>query len=585
MMFPAYIAILGIIANVRADANMANPIRLSSDGWFRYENNKHYIPLGGFHGNVIPISLLNLTEEEKKHFEPRLWNGHIDLYDATEKVLHQWFSFLQENGVTSLRLFPRANVGVDVLDLCGKVNMELWEAFHRAFTTAADYDIRFLLQIMPEPGRTGYLNKDALKKHVLPKFTDEDKKELTPSQKHFILEKDTVSMRKYFTDPDVLECHKLYLRRVLKLVADEPQIFALEIYNEQGWGGVKVNDKWEHSFNYFLENDEIQWSKEITEAIKQELPEMPVCLSHPGFGVTGFDPFRWSIGAGVDFYSQHLYAGLCGAEEDIDFSAVTAATSAIISAAIPNSPGEWGILDSKAPANIRHRGHRDAIWLNMLTGSNGFMQWEYDFPQEYKWVKKVYDSIPEGFKPDFSDHVSVEIVEEYKAFQTDTRYPMFSSEEWFNPWEFNRLKHKDENIRKIYAAYWKSLEDGVPIHFTMNGDDSILLEDFLSGKLSTEKAIEAEGGYQLSYLPLSNGDKRIYIAYLRSRKIENFSGHILGVPVKRSLDVIVNQPVSYTIQIIDLNTEDISVYTAAGKREFHLGDKSDHDFVLVISQE
>ena len=558
-------------------AGMANPIRLSQDGWFRYEDGLAFIPLGGFHGNVMPMSLLKLEDGERKRLEPYLWTGHLDLFDATEPILHQWFKYLADNGVNSLRLFPRARVGLDVLDLCGKVNPELKDAFHRAFAIAKEYNIRFLLQIMPEPGRTGYINHNSLERHVLPRFTQEELNNLIPSQKRFLLEKKTVGMKEYFTDPDVLACQKLFLENVLDWVAEEPQIFALEIYNEQGWSGERVQGKWEHAFTFSFEDEEIQWSSEIVKAIKAKLPEMPVCLSHPGFGVIGYDPLKWSFGAGVDFYSSHLYAGLCGAKDDIDFPAVTAVTSAIINAGLINFPGEWGVLDSKAPESIRRRNHRDAIWLTLLTGSPGFMQWEYDFPEEYKWAHKVFHALPKDFSPEKSK-IAVEIGSAYREFQTNTRYANFTTEKWFSPWEFNRQKKTDANIRKIFSAYFRSLELGAPIRFVMDRKDSVSLDNPFSAV--PERPIQVDGGYQISYIH----DKHIFVGYLRNRKIENFSGHYLGVPVESPLNIKLDLPAGkYEIQIINLEKDTIQGYNIGNSEEIKVADKTSDDYVIIVT--
>lgn len=568
-----------IIISHMAMAGMANPIHLGHDGWFRHEDGSAFIPLGGFHGNVIPMSLLKLDDAERKRLEPNLWNGNLDLFDATEPILHQWFKYLGDNGVNSLRLFPRARVGLDVLDLCGKVNPELKEAFHRAFTIAKDYNIRFLLQIMPEPGRTGYINHNSLERHVLPRFSQEELSNLTPSQKRFILEHKTVNTKEFFTDPDVLECQKLYLQSVLDWVASEPQIFALEIYNEQGWSGARVQGKWEHAFTFSFEDEEIKWSSEIVKAIKAKLPEMPVCLSHPGFGVIGFDPLKWSFDAGVDFYSSHLYAGLCGEKDDIDFPAVTAVTSAIINAGLINFPGEWGILNSKAPKSIRRRNHRDAIWLTLLTSSSGFMQWEYDFPEEYGWARKVFQALPDDFSPE-KPEIAVEIGSAYREFQTNTRYDKFTIDQWFSPWEFNRQKQSDSNIRKIFSVYRRSLELGVPVRFVMDKENAMSLDNPFP--VMPDRPIKVTGGYQISYIH-NNG---IFVGYLRNRRIENFNGHYLGVPVESPLNIKLDLPVGqYVIQVINLEENTIQRYNIDGHGEIQMADKTSDDYVIIVANE
>ena len=67
---------------------MANQVSLSHDGWFRLPNDMPFIPLGGFHGNVIPMSLLTLSEAQRREYEPNLWEDHLDLCDAPEPTKH-----------------------------------------------------------------------------------------------------------------------------------------------------------------------------------------------------------------------------------------------------------------------------------------------------------------------------------------------------------------------------------------------------------------------------------------------------------------------------------------------------------------
>lgn len=165
--------ILGLLLLASAEAARcgapASPVRLNSDGCFRLSSGKVFVPLGGFHGNEIPLSMITLSAAERRRVEPFLWDaqktdglGHIDLFDASDDMLHHWFRTLAERGVTAVRLFPRARIGVNVLDLCGEPNPDLQAVFERAFRAARPYGIRFLLQIIPEPNLSRYLNPDSL---------------------------------------------------------------------------------------------------------------------------------------------------------------------------------------------------------------------------------------------------------------------------------------------------------------------------------------------------------------------------------------------------------------------------------------
>lgn len=570
-------------------AGMENPVRLARDGWFRLADGELFVPLGGFHGNVIPVSMLTLSPEEYRRVEPHLWGAqktaglpHLDLYDASEQMLQRWFRLLAENGVTAIRLFPRARVSADVLDLCGKVNPDLQAVFRRAFAAARPYGIRFLLQILPEPPLTGYLNAEALERYVIPRYSQQELAELAPCQRRFLAERKCVRLGEWFTDPDVLACQKLYLGQALEWVAREPQIFALEIYNEQGWNAAHVNGKTVHSFSD-REDIEIRWTAEMVKLIKQRLPEMPVCLSHAGFGVTGFDPLKWAKPAGVDFYSSHLYAGLVGDNANVDFATVTGATGLIVSAGLVNWPGEWGIFDSPVPADLKRFSHRDAIWLSLLTRQPGFLQWTYEFPEEYRRVSEIIRALPKRFSP-ASPELAVEIGAEYRDFHTDTRYPAFSIDKPFPAFEYNQQKQADENIQRIYRAYQRSLEIGVPIRFVMGQRDGISLERFAAlDAARLPRPIQAVGGYQLAYVKDANS--ATWIAYLRKRAIQGFGRHFVGVPKEAPLRLQLDLPKGrYVARLMDLGANTMRRYEAGARSRIEVAKKTSTDYVLVITR-
>lgn len=566
----------------RAAAGMSSPVRLGRDGWFRLADGALYVPLGGFHGNVMPVSLLKLDEAERARLQPHLWNGHLDLFDAPKPVLDQWFGFLADNGVTAIRLFPRARVGLKLLDACGKLDTELQAAFQRAFDAARPHGIRFLLQIIGEPGRTCYRNRQALEEHVIPRLSPDELAKATAAQKRFLMEKRAVSAEDFLTDPDVLACTKLYLEQALDWVAKEPQVFALEVYNEQGWSGAPIDGKQQHVFTFPWEDEEIRWTAEVVRFLKQRLPEMPVCLSHPGFGVTGFDPLKWTRPTGVDFYSSHAYAGLCGETAQADFPLVSAATSAIVWAGIVNFPGEWGILNSKAPEAILRRNHRDALWLGLLARAPGFMQWEFPFPEEYRWPKKVFAALPKGFSP-APPEVAVEIGPAYRDFHTNSRYPLYSPDKLFPAFPFHGKKKQDPNIQRIYAAFRRSLEIGVPIRFVMGEANALSLDGFVAADPARfRRPVQAVGGYQLAFL--EDPKLRVLVAYLRSRRVEQVSGHFLAVPVEAPLSVKLSLPDgSYALSIVNLCTDGTERRAVKADATIAISAKTGDDYLLAIT--
>lgn len=563
-------------------------IVLSPDGWFRTASGRIYYPLGGFHGNVLPISRLQLTPDERARVAPHIWSaqktddqGHIDLWDASDAMLDQWFRQLAQDGVTAIRLFARARVGNDVLDLCGKLNPALQQVFHRTFAAARPYGIRFLLQILPEPGSMCYINSRTVEARALPRYSPAELSHLTPAQRRFLVDRKRVTLKELFTDPDVIACQKQYLAQALDWIATEPQVFALEIYNEQGWTRTAWNGKSDYTFTFPMEDDEIRWTAAIVQTIKKRLPDMPVTLSHPGFGVTGYDPVKWSRGAGVDFYSSHMYAGLCGEGESIDFSAATAAEARVIAAAVLNFSGEWGVFNSPVPMDVKRLSHRDAIWLSLLAGQPGFLQWTSEFPDEYRWPAWVIRSLPDTFSPQ-PPPIAVEIGAAYQTFQTNTRYPLFIPGQLFPAFPFNRQKQSDPNLQQILRAYQHSLESGIPISFAMGRSGAISLDRFMTIDPARWKLpIRASGGYDATWMKDANS--RFWVAYFRHRKVQGFGKHYVGIPAEAPLEIHLDLPHGrYQARLIDLTADKLEIRQVSAHEVMHVSDRTASDFALVV---
>jgi hypothetical protein len=298
---------------------------------------------------------------------------------------------------------------------------------------------------------------------------------------------------------------------------------------------------------------------------------MPVTISHPGAGLTAFDPLKWARQAGVDFYSSHLYAGQCGENERIDFAAATGATTAVLRAGIVNFPGEWGVLDSKAPPDIQRRSHRDALWLSLMAGGPGFMQWTYDFPDEYRRAFEIFRSLPKRFSPGRAAP-AVDIGRAWREFQDDARYP---------PGDRSKAaKRVDPNLHAIFGAYGHSLEIGVPVSFSLSG--GVPLEEFVKSKASAfPRPIAAEGSYQLAYL--ADPASRIWIAYLRNRTVEAFGAHLLGVPGESKLRVRFRLPEGrYDAEVIDLETGRGFRRVIGHRTTVEVAKRTSSDYVVVV---
>jgi len=582
------------LAQAPADG-MANPVRMGPDGYFRLPDGTLYLPLGGLHGNMAPLAMLKLTDSQREELSKKRWRQYgmefLDVLDVPDEALDDYFRQLAELGVNCQRLFPRYRVEEGVLDIVGRMDERMAGGFRRVFDAGERRGIRFLFQVMPAPNRTGYLTERRLKRQMLPRYTKEQLARLADCRKPFLLEGKTLTLDTFFTDPNVLACQKMYLREALDWRAKSPAVFAMEIYNEQGDGGVNVKGRWQRALWYHLQEQEIAWSGEIVRTIHERMPKMPVCLSHSGHGVILHDPLKWVVGAGVDFYSSHLYAGLCGESDKIDFAAVTGATTVILRESMMTFPGEWGVLAYRhpSPEDVRRRAYRDGIWLSLMARGPGFLQWDHNFMDEYRWPAKVFAALPRGFSPAPPPTI-VAIGKEYRTFQTNSRYEGYTTTQPTTWFPIIGRKAADENLARIYAAYVRSLEIGVPIRFLMGSlKQAVTLERFLELEPgSFSRPIRADGGYQLAYLKDANSPT--WVGYLRSRKVERFAPprrgepHILGVPVKRPLRLAVDLPEGeYTLTLINMVAGRVTRSKLAARDSVEVAEETDDDFVFVIT--
>jgi len=349
---------------------------------------------------MAPMAMLKLTDSQRQELSKKRWwqfgVEFLDVLDVPDEALDDYFRQLAASGVNCQRLFPRYRVEQGVLDMVGRMDKRMASGFARVFAAGERHGIRFLFQVMPAPNRTGYLTRRRLERQMLPRYTEAQLARLADCQKRFLLEGKTVTLDTFFTDPDVLACQRMYLGQALDWLGACRAVFALEIYNEQGDGGVDVNGRWKRALWYHVQDQEIAWSAQIVKTIHERLPKMPVCLSHSGHGVILHDPLKWVTGAGVDFYSSHLYAGLCGESDEIDFAAVTGATTAILRESVMTFPGEWGVLARRhaAPEDVRRRAYRDGIWLSLMARGPAFRQWGHTFLDEFRWPAKVFAAPP-----------------------------------------------------------------------------------------------------------------------------------------------------------------------------------------------
>jgi len=554
----------------------------------RLENT--YLALGGFYGNVISAEDLRAEEPDNPELAKLLAGaerkGWIEWDRADDELWHAWFAHLNRRGVTALRLFPRRKVNGDVLDLCGKINHSLLDLMGRFMAAAAGYGIRFLLIVMPEPDQTGYLKKEYLKKWVAPAYTSAELKKLPAAQRRFVVEKRTVPLAEYFSDPDVWACQRQYLDVLIEWVKKEPQVFALEIVNEQGW--------WGERFHWDLEEATVAWGARVAEYIRKRAPQIPICLSHPGFGILGYEPLRWSRETPVDFYSPHFYAGLGGERRGMDFGLVTDLVMNYAAAVKPAFMGEWGILSPKVSPGLRQLALRDALWFSVLNASPGLMQWtngsRYDF--EYKKAREILEPLRLDQKERRRPAIGVDVTRTASALASNDLYENYKTD----PWKLAGSKARSEAYTDLLRCTQFFLNQGVAFDFTDKPAQYEVTAVPAQGHEieipESERPFIFSPGYQCKCAAF--GEWETIVAYFRNVEEVVAEGFNVRGQVPRPFQVAWQLPKRprgarsgpwhYRLTVYNLDNDEVQQSRVARESSVDFGNAVANDFVFVFQR-
>lgn len=549
-----------------------------------------YLAFGGFYGNVISTADLRAEEPDNPDLK-RLLAGSgskewIEWDEASEKLWHAWFEHLRRRGVTALRVFPRRKVNGDVLDLCGKLNQSLVDLMKRFFAAAEPYGIRFLLILMPEPDFSGYVKKEHLKQWVSPAFDKAERAKLTPSQKRFVVEQRTVTLADYFTDPDVWACQRQYLDAVLEWAKEEPQIFALEIVNEQGWCGER--------FCWDLEEATIAWGGRVADYVHKRAPHIPICLSHPGFGILGYEPLRWLRETPVDFYSPHLYASLGGERPAMDFGLVTDLVMNYSSALRPSFMGEWGLPSNKINRRLSQLALRDAIWFSVLNGSPGLFHWPNaaHYAYEYSKAREILEPLRLDQKERRRSLIGVDMRRAAAALAANDLYENHKND----PWRLAASKAQGEAYTDLLRCTESFLNRGVAFDFTVTPDayEIAALPAQIHGVSIPEWdcVFSFSPNFQCKYAAF--GEWETIVAYFRSVEPVVAEGIHLRAQVPRPFQVAWELPKRprgakggpwhYRLSVYNLDTDEVHQSRVARESSVDFGNAVANDFVFVFQR-
>jgi len=549
-----------------------------------------YLAFGGFYGNVISVADLRQEEPDNPDLK-RLLAGTekqewIEWDEASEELWQAWFGHLSHRGVTALRIFPRRKVGGDVLDLCGKLNQPLVELMKRYFAAAQPHGIRFLLILMPEPDQSGYLRKEHLKKWVTPAYEKSEKAKLTPAQRRFVIEQRPVTLAEYFTDPDVWSCQRQYLDAVLEWVKKEPQIFALEIVNEQGWTGEK--------FHWDIEEATVAWGNRVADYVRKRAPQTPICLSHPGFGILGYEPLRWSREMPVDFYSPHLYASLGGERRGKDVGLVTDLVMNYTSAVKPSFMGEWGVPSNKVNRRLCQLALRDAIWFSVLNASPGFFQWtnvaHYGF--EYKKAREILEPLRLDQKDRRRPPVGIDVTRTASALGSNELYDHPKSD----PWRLASSKAQGEAYADLLHCTETFLNRGVAFDYTLAPEEhEVAAVPAQAHEISLPEwacPFAFSPNYQCKYAVF--GEWETIVAYFRNIEHVVAEGFNLRAQTPKPFQVAwqlpkrprgaQSGPWHYRLTIYDLDADEVQQSRVARESSVDFGNSVTSDLVFVFQR-
>lgn len=328
---------------------------LNSNGFTVREDGSPYLAVGGLYGNWPhkPIGNGGLTLSmdlfpcgSKPYVFGWPWKAEV------EKNVRLYFEHCKKHGINTIRLMLRN------MDLVGKVDQTQLSAVVHYMKIGYEYGIRFNIVLLEDYLKPPYINSEILEKIVLPHYTASELEALPPHRARFLVRKEIVpSLARRYSDPDVRECQKDYLRELIPVLAEQEAVFCYEFENEM------------HEYP----GDD--WCREMTELIRSIDPKTLI-LGNPDT-MTRARGIQWR-NSFCDLLAYHTYNNGF-ADADTGTFIILKANWARL-AGRPFLTGEGGVYDFKAADKQTRlskevQGIRDHIWGNFCAGGIAFMYW------------------------------------------------------------------------------------------------------------------------------------------------------------------------------------------------------------------
>ena len=538
--------------SVALDQPRSDPIRLLPNGYFARADGRAFVPLGGFYANWV-----------QKETDDGEWSDLRSFVDTSDEDKRHWMKFLHDNGVSAMRLMLRAHRpdGMEPMDIGGKVNQSLFAQVARYLDLAREFDLQFQMVLHEDYTKPVYFNESHFQQYALPAFAGQDLNSLPPAQRRFLLDRDLLAPigRKY-TDPDAIACQDMYVRELLPLLRNNPQLFAYELENE-------------------MVDCPAAWANHALATIRDVDSITPVCVSHGGGGLATADPLWWCRNVKLDFYNFHLYPHAQTTTSELDYGAAVSVLSRYGRMCGPCFLGESAgdQFRRHESAVTRRWVMRDIIWMALTAGSPGVFFWNARGAEvrEFKMASQALAQLDLTTWKRARPQIGI-----------DVAHPL-DDDKWF----------RTDQGRKAYAMMGRYvqhyLSQAVDFDFTTDPasyEQSCSLEQF-APPAAEQHIFSLSPGWQISYL--ARDDWRQLLVYVR-----NFAGsgewlcemrrnrrwqQFLRQREPRPLQIRCRLPGGhYRASLYDLDDQTVTTRDLPANGTVDLG-TTDHDFALVMT--
>ncbi|MBI4978231.1 MAG: cellulase family glycosylhydrolase [Spirochaetes bacterium] len=543
-----------VFVHVSPKVKQKNGISILKNGYFGFADGRVFLPLGGHYANwpLKPPDFKGKTDLFPCN--PIPFTAAVPFDSATRENLTAWFSQLSNCGVNTLRLMLRN------MDLIGKVDEVQLAAVKEYMELARGFGIYFIVVVLEDYKKPPYVNRDIIDKIVLPRFPDVSFDNYPAHRKRFFVDKDIVLFR--YVDADARRCKREYLAELIPHLMDIPNILTYELENE-------------------MVGAPASWINEMTALIKAVDPKTPVSASTGGGGLLSGDPYFFTSGTSVDFYTYHQYptlsekprsdalaAGL--ADDDLELGNwINTLTRYGRACNKPAILGESGWFDNffksgETPQYLL----RDIVWL-ALVNDPGHCFWLFG-GTEASVYRPVANIMARLDLPTFMRSASDACVDATHSIGGDYYYFQSNRADYYALLAHNR----------------RALDAGAQFDFDLGGKSGCTpLRD---KNLPAGKQYAAVGkGYQAALLAGNNYERILIYArnYAGTEKLmRNDTTKGFGIARTRAaseLSLSFNLPhASYTRWVYDLDG-DMREETVAGNTALTLP-ASDHDYIIVL---